>query len=79
MGRAGLQHRRNYGSDKDGFQPGGSGEINTYNTAHCHTNNCTNGHTTTCTYSYPMADLPMATHRYPTAEGYPTAYIYPMA
>ena len=32
MGRAGFQHRWDDGSDRDGFQPGGSGEAEEYNT-----------------------------------------------
>ena len=55
MGRAGLQHRRNYGSDTNEFQPSRCSQINTYNTAHCHTNNCTDYHTDDCTDSYPDA------------------------
>ena len=71
MGRAGLQHRRNYGSDTDGFHPRGSGEIKTYNTAHYRTNTCTNG--------YPTAIYPMAyglVYGYPTTKGYPMALAY---
>ena len=62
MGRAGLQHRRNYCSDTDGFQPSRCSQINTYNTAHCHTNNCIGSYPEA--YTYPMADLPPAAYNY---------------
>ena len=76
MGRAGFQHRRDDGSDTDGFQPDGSGEIETYNTTHryTHRHTCTHSHTYTnthayaCPNSYPKTDLHAVSNSYTYAN-----------
>ena len=59
MDWAGIQNRRDDGSDTDGFQSGDSGEIETYNTAYCHANRyaCTNTYAYSGTHCYPNANL----------------------
>ena len=63
MGRAGFQHRWDDSSDRDGFQPGDSGEAETHDTAYRHTDSRFNTAT--------------KTHRYAQTVGQAHTYAYP--
>ncbi len=78
MGRAGFQHRWEYGSDSNGFQPVSSGETEVHNAnttcsypkAHLHL--CANTYVT----AYADAYIHTVPNRYPKAHLHPTAYTH---
>ena len=82
MGRAGFQHRWEYGQDTDGFQPIGSGETEVHNAnttcsypdAYPHLHTDANSHTFTHGYSDTCAKADTDTYGHGDAQAYFDAY-----
>ena len=95
MGRAGFQHRWEYGQDTDGFQPIGSGETEVHNakTTCSYPDNNTHPHADAYIHTvpdcYPKAHLHLCANTYVTAYAdayihtvpnrYPKAHLHPTA
>jgi hypothetical protein len=95
MGRAGFQHRWEYGSDSNGFQPVSSGETEVHNarTTCSYPDNNTHPHADAYIHTvpdcYPKAHLHLCANTYVTAYAdayihtvpnrYPKAHLHPTA